>query len=154
LLVFTKSKKALTMSVRAIPVDARATHANQLRADIENFRATTVAAAAPGSEVTFDSLSEAEKSAATIGVSPDEWKPIGFMNQAHYTMLLKKNALGGRLTQQSLVKRILGNTAWKKIPEAPFCTHPHKENRLILTISPFFDHFRQQIEAFKHVASQ
>ena len=63
------------MSVRSAPPNAN--HAHQLRADIESFRIATSAAAAPGAEITFDSLSEAEKSAATIGVSPDEWKPIG-----------------------------------------------------------------------------
>lgn len=51
-------------------------------------------------EVTWESLSETEKSASTIGVSPDAWKPIGFMNEAHYGELLRNNALGSRLTQQ------------------------------------------------------
>lgn len=82
--------------MRSAPPSAN--HAHQLRADLENFRNAT--AVAPDPEITFDSLSEAEKSAATIGVSPDDWKPIRFMNQAHYTTLLKKNALAGRLTQQ------------------------------------------------------
>lgn len=52
------------------------------------------------SELKFDDLTETEKSAATIGVNPEAWKPISWMNAGHYTELLKKNALGCRLTQQ------------------------------------------------------
>lgn len=66
----------------------------QLRADIAAVRS------AEGNQVTWESLSETEKSAASIGVAPDSWKPISFMNEKHYTELLKKNALDQRLTQQ------------------------------------------------------
>ena len=68
--------------------------AEQLRADIASVRSSE------GPQLTWESLSETEKSAASIGVSPDAWKPISFMNEAHYTELLKKNALDSRLTQQ------------------------------------------------------
>lgn len=47
----------------------------------------------------FDELTETEKSAAMIGVSPDDWKPITFMNVQHYSTLLKNNALDGNLAQ-------------------------------------------------------
>jgi len=47
----------------------------------------------------FDDLTETEKSAAMIGVSPDDWKPISFMNAHHYSTLLKNNALDGNLAQ-------------------------------------------------------
>ena len=47
----------------------------------------------------FDDLTETEKSAAMIGVSPDELKPIAFMNVHHYSTLLKNNALDGNLAQ-------------------------------------------------------
>ena len=47
----------------------------------------------------FDDLTETEKSAAMIGVSPDDWKPITFMNVHHYSTLLKNNALDGNLAQ-------------------------------------------------------
>jgi hypothetical protein len=68
--------------------------AQQLRADIASVRSSE------SPQVTWESLSEVEKSAASIGVAPDAWKPISFMNEAHYTELLKKNALDSRLTQQ------------------------------------------------------
>jgi hypothetical protein len=56
--------------------------------------------AQPGSDLKFEDLSETEKSAATIGVHPDAWKPISWLNAGHYTELLKNNSIGGRLTQQ------------------------------------------------------
>ena len=62
--------------------------------------ATTEATAAPvEGALSFDDLTETEKSAASIGVSPDEWKPIGFMNAHHYSTLLKNNAISGDLAQ-------------------------------------------------------
>lgn len=67
--------------------------AQQLRNDINTIRSTE-------GELKFEDLSETEKSAATIGVHPEAWKPISWLNAGHYTELLKKNALGGRLTQQ------------------------------------------------------
>jgi hypothetical protein len=69
--------------------------AQQLRQDIETARSVG------STELSFEELTETEKSAATIGVSPDEWKPIGWMNEAHYGELLKNNVLAGRLTQQA-----------------------------------------------------
>ena len=69
--------------------------AQQLRQDIETARSVQAA------ELSFEQLTETEKSAATIGVSPDEWKPIGWINEAHYGELLKNNVLAGRLTQQA-----------------------------------------------------
>ena len=71
------------------------TPAQQLRADIAAVRAST-----EQNQLTWEQLTETEKSAASIGVSPDAWKPITFMNNAHYSELLRKNSLDGRLTQQ------------------------------------------------------
>jgi len=67
--------------------------AQQLRSDIASVRSSET-------EVTWESLSETEKSAASIGVSPDAWKPISWLNEGHYGELLRNNALDGRLTQK------------------------------------------------------
>jgi len=83
------------MSVRPNHERVPYTTAAQLRQDIEYARQAEAA-----SELTFDQLTEVEKSAATIGVSPEAWRPIGWMNEAHYGELLKNNVLAGRLTQQ------------------------------------------------------
>ena len=62
------------------------------------MQAPVTEAAAEGA-ISFDDLTETEKSAASIGVSPNEWKPIGFMNTHHYSTLLKNNAIAGDLAQ-------------------------------------------------------
>ena len=82
------------MSVRHTE-DTIKSPAQQLRSDIESVRASETA-----TEVTWESLNEVEKSAASIGQSPDAWKPIGWLNEGHYGELLRKNALDGRLTQK------------------------------------------------------
>ena len=94
------------MSVRTQYDRVPYTTAAQLRQDIEYARQADVA-----SELTFDQLSEVEKSAATIGVSPEAWRPIGWMNEAHYGELLKNNVLGGRLTQQIEAFRTVSTTS-------------------------------------------
>ena len=93
------------MSVRRdvhAPLTAEAAAAHRLRNEIEQIRTQTMATECCTTEETFDfdDLNETEKSAATIGAVPESFKPIAWMNSAHYTTLLKKNALGGRLTQQ------------------------------------------------------
>ena len=67
--------------------------AQQLRSELATMRSSEAA-------VTWESLSETEKSAASIGVAPDSWKPISWMNEGHYGELLRSNALDGRLTQK------------------------------------------------------
>ncbi|MGB0190478.1 MAG: hypothetical protein ACPF9W_05860, partial [Nocardioides sp.] len=47
-----------------------------------------------------ESLTETEKSAASLGVHPDAWKPIKFMNNAHYDTLIKSNALDPTLARR------------------------------------------------------
>ena len=69
--------------------------AQQLRADIASVRASE-----QQNQLTWDALSETEKSAASIGVSPDAWKPIAFMNNAHYDTLMKNNALDDDLARR------------------------------------------------------
>jgi hypothetical protein len=78
------------MSVRHGDASAQSP-AQQLRMDIATVRST---------EVTWEQLNEVEKSAASIGVAPDAWKPIGWLNEGHYGELLRSNALDGRLTQK------------------------------------------------------
>lgn len=47
----------------------------------------------------FDRLNPVEKSAASLGVHPEAWKPISFMNTSHFSTLLKSNAVSGELAQ-------------------------------------------------------
>lgn len=91
------------MSIRHVDEHETSQVIQQFRADIASVRSTE---SAPD----FDSLNETEKSAATIGVAPDAWKPIGWLNQGHYGELLRNNALGGRLTQQIEAFRTVSTT--------------------------------------------
>jgi hypothetical protein len=50
--------------------------------------------------LSWSDLSETEKSAASLGVQPDSWKPIGFMNTSHYDTLLKANAIDADLARK------------------------------------------------------
>ncbi len=49
----------------------------------------------------FEALTMKEQAAASLGVQPEAFKPIGFMNKAHYETLRKSNAL-----DDTLVRRI------------------------------------------------
>lgn len=66
----------------------------------QKFRADVASVLSSSAIPDFESLTEVERNAATIGVAPDAWKPIAFMNNAHYGELLRNNALSGRLTQK------------------------------------------------------
>lgn len=59
------------------------------------------ATGAPATEqLKWSDLTETEKSAASLGVDPESWKPIGFMNNAHHETLLKSNTLGDDLAKK------------------------------------------------------
>jgi hypothetical protein len=100
------------MSVRRAPPSGVPSHVAQLQKELADLKSTATAAPfnalqAPGAEgtVSFDSLSENEKSAASLGVHPESWKPIGFLNNAHYETLIKSNALDNDLARRIEVRR-------------------------------------------------
>ena len=53
-----------------------------------------------GAELQWKDLTATEKSAASLGVDPEAWKPISFMNTAHYDTLLKTNAVDNDLAKK------------------------------------------------------
>lgn len=59
----------------------------------------------PGRELKWDHLTETEKSASSLGVDPDSWKPIAFLNNAHHETLLKANALDDGLAKKLEVRQ-------------------------------------------------
>ena len=68
----------------------------------EAARADTAAAASacmPPSEA-FDALAPVEQAAASLGVHPEAYRPIGWMNNAHHTQLLEANALDSDLARR------------------------------------------------------
>ena len=97
------------MSIRR---EEAAQQEHPLRVQIEEMRATalreaqeselTASAAtfdADGESLNFADLNPTEKSAASLGVSPNELKPIEWINRQHYNTLLKKNVLDSKLAQ-------------------------------------------------------
>ena len=60
----------------------------------------TYAASAAADSHAFDGLSPVEQSAASLGVSPESWKPIAFLNNAHYQQLISANMLDDDLARR------------------------------------------------------
>ena len=54
----------------------------------------------PTFDLKWSDLTETEKSAASLGVDPTSFKPISFLNTAHYESLLKNNRLDDGLAKQ------------------------------------------------------
>lgn len=67
---------------------------------VDAAAAPATGAAAEEQQLKWSDLTETEKSAASLGVNPEEWKPIAFMNNAHHETLLKSNALDGDLAKK------------------------------------------------------
>ena len=106
------------MSVRRSATDGPAPHVAQLQKDLGELKQASIAAdvannvEASGAEAaastpSFDSLSHTEKSAASLGVHPEAWKPIGFLNNAHYDQLMKNNALDDDLARRIEAYRVV-----------------------------------------------
>ena len=60
-------------------------------------------------EVAFSKLSPVEQSAASLGVHPEAWKPISFMNDKHYEQLVKSNALDDTLARRIEAYRVVAS---------------------------------------------
>ena len=75
------------------------------------FKFDTIAKGEEGSSLSWTDLNETEKSAASLGVDSNVWKPIAFMNQAHYDTLLKKNAIEGELAKKLEAYRHVSTSA-------------------------------------------
>ena len=103
------------MSIRRPAENGCAPHVAQLQKDLGELKQASIAAhiannletsgvEAAASTPSFDSLSHTEKSAASLGVHPEAWKPIGFLNNAHYDQLMKSNALDDDLARRIEVR--------------------------------------------------
>lgn len=96
------------MSVRHAPRGQPTEHVTRLQKELAELKnAATSAPAADGLQTSdaatapsFDDLSGVEKSAASLGVHPDSWRPIGFLNNAHFGALLANNQLDGALARR------------------------------------------------------
>lgn len=104
------------------PTDTPNQVATQLRAELQQLKSAHIAAEAAGklaaAEVVaapaspksvdgapfqgpaFDQLTGVEQAAGSLGVHPEAWKPIKFMNNAHYDALIKSNAVDDTLARR------------------------------------------------------
>ena len=48
----------------------------------------------------FDKLSRVEQSAASLGVAPNSFRPISFLNEGHYKQLISANLLDDNLARR------------------------------------------------------
>ena len=84
-----------TMSARRNQVTEVDKHVVKLRSELESLKAQTKAVDAAHIASNnvhsheFDQLTPTEQSAASLGVNPTAWKPIAFLNNAHYSQLIK-----------------------------------------------------------------
>jgi len=91
----------------AMDREARVAEAEAANAKVPAGVANETAGGVPVGETTaadvpsFSSLSPSEKAAGSLGVHPEAWRPIAFMNAKHYDALLKHNAV-----DDTLVRRI------------------------------------------------
>lgn len=75
----------------------------QLKKDVKAAQMLEVSAAASDGFIgtsEFDKLTPVERDAASLGVNPDAWSPLKFMNDGHYVSLQKAQALGPDLARQ------------------------------------------------------
>ena len=81
---------------------------NPLRAELEALRSQTMAAEAAANQLEDEviiqdhtaGLTTTEVAAASLGVEPNAWKPLAFMNTSHYDSLIKNNALSDTLARR------------------------------------------------------
>lgn len=59
-----------------------------------------IAASSDEPVLKMSDLTETERSAASLGVDPQSWRPIGFINQAHYESLLRENKIDSELVKR------------------------------------------------------
>ena len=89
------------------PTDTKDQQVQALRDELTSLKqqqlATDAAGQAEGAdapELAFEGLTETEKSAASLGVHPEAWKPIKFMNNKHYEQLIASNSLDDNLARR------------------------------------------------------
>jgi hypothetical protein len=88
--------------------------ATKLRSDIEDLKSSAKSVessdviSSPASHE-FDKLTSVEQSAASLGVNPDSWKPIAFLNNAHYAQLTAANMLDDTLARRIEAFRVVAS---------------------------------------------
>lgn len=87
--------------------------ATRLRAELEQLKAQSAAVEVAGTLAesdtstadktavpAYEQLTSTEQAAGSLGVHPESWKPIKFMNNKHFETLIKSNALDDHLARR------------------------------------------------------
>lgn len=53
-----------------------------------------------GSTLTFDDLSQTEQACASLGVAPEGFRPLGWLNAGHFDTLVKNNQMDDTLVRR------------------------------------------------------
>ena len=74
----------------------------KMRNEIESLKQAQVAISATqaGSPLSFDDLSHTEQACASLGVGPEEFRPLGWLNNGHFDALLKNNQMDDTLVRR------------------------------------------------------
>ena len=80
----------------------------EVAASLADSSTTTIT---PEAHAAFDQMSGTEQAAGSLGVHPEAWKPIKFMNNAHFDSLMKSNALDDTLARRIEAFRTVAQTA-------------------------------------------
>ena len=88
------------------PADNASDHVSALRNEIQelkNAQNDSMRVGAPvsvSSALTFDDLSHTEQACASLGVGPEQFRPLGWLNNGHFEALVKNNQMDDTLVRR------------------------------------------------------
>lgn len=79
--------------------------AEKIRSEIEQLKKVSMAnevaiASGASSSLSFEELNATEQACASLGASPDELRPLGWLNAGHFEALCKNNQLDADLMRR------------------------------------------------------
>ena len=89
------------------PVEKPSDAASALRTEIQEMKnahndlsrvESTISSSS--STLTFDDLSHTEQACASLGVGPEQFRPLGWLNSGHFDTLVKNNQMDDTLVRR------------------------------------------------------
>ena len=84
------------------PSDVAATLRNEIQEmkNAQNDSARVESTISSSSTLTFDDLSHTEQACASLGVGPEQFRPLGWLNNGHFDALVKNNQMDDTLVRR------------------------------------------------------
>jgi len=109
--------KRLTEAMSFRPRTQETDVAQKLRSDIQELKNShSVKMETVGSDISyaspslkFEDLSHTEQACASLGVSPDQFRPLAFLNNGHYDQLIKSNMVDDNLVRRLEAYKIVAS---------------------------------------------